>query len=428
MRMMLPLSCLLVSALVGVPGGASERPVPVSPGRPDTLAPVVDPCPTFSWGGVAGAGGYVLSVYELRSESGDPISDLEVAPMIRPALSVELPGGALSWTPSADRCLTTPGRYLWLVTAFGGAAGEAVSEPRFFELKPPRLSRELMTLLRTLALEPGEETAPFSSDDEARFGAGSSLRSGLVRAKPTLVQSESPTGVAESKSAIRGELPDTDIETYGVVGVSHAATGAGVVATNTAIGGADLVLEGNSPATAARLTETGMDRPSAQARSFNFHNSSGGGMTLQVGGVAVTTSATDRDTLGALSCDTNEVAQWNGAGWVCVPMTGGDTLAGLSCSDNQIVHWNGSQWACGQPPLDYQSCTASAIGASCTMSCPAGSIVWTGGCDTDVIGDALMENRPTRTSPGQPPTGWRCTAWNPLGSSTVNGELYCVAQ
>jgi hypothetical protein len=422
----LSLSWFLMSALVGIPSVGSERPVPVSPGRSDALAPLADSCPTFSWGGVAGAERYVLSVYHLDSEPEDVLSKAPESPSMRPVLGVELPGGALSWTPSADRCLTTPGRYLWLVTASGETIAEAISEPQFFELKRPRLSRELMTLLQTLLAESAEVAD--SHEDELPGKADSFGDLSPRRGETTRVRLDPPTGIAEGKSAIRGELAETDVETYGVVGVSHSATGAGVAAANTASGGADLVLEGDTPSASAQLTEAGLDRPSAQARSFNFHNSGGGGMTLQVGGVAVTTSATDRDTLGGLSCDTSEVAQWNGASWVCVPMTGGDTLAGLSCSDNQIVHWSGSQWVCGQPPLVYQSCTDSAIGASCTMSCPAGTIVWTGGCDTDVIGDALTENRPTRASPGQPPTGWRCTAWNPLGSSTVNGELYCVAQ
>jgi hypothetical protein len=422
----LPLSWFIVITLVGIPSVGSERPMPVSPGSPDFLAPLADPCPTFSWVGVAGAERYLISVYRLDSESEEVHSKAPESPSMRLVLGIALPGGAGSWTPPADRCLATPGRYLWLVTASGGGIGEVVSDPHLFELQRPRLNRELVTLLRILLAEPaGIADSP---EDDLPGDAESVGVPGPRRGETTRVRPDSPTGVAEGKSAIRGELPDTDIETFGVVGVSHAATGAGVVAANTASGGADLVLEGDTPADSARLTEGGMDRPSSQARSFNFRNSGGGEMTLQVGGVAVTTSATDRDTLGGLSCDTNEVAQWNGASWVCVPMTGEDTLAGLSCGDNQIVHWNGSQWVCGQPPLVYQSCTDSAIGASCTMSCPAGTIVWTGGCDTDVIGDSLTESRPTRASPGQPPTGWRCTAWNPLGSSTVNGELYCVAQ
>jgi hypothetical protein len=420
-----PLSWFLAGALVGLPGVASERPVPVSPGRPDALAPVADPCPTFSWGGVVGAERYVVAVYDLGSESGAIPSEAEGFSM-RPVLTAELPGSALSWTPSADRCLATPGRYYWLVTAAGGTTGEVVSGPQFFELIGRHLSREVVTLLRTMVAESVE--AVVSPGGEVVLDTKSSRPGGARRVGMPPERIDSPTGAAEAKSAIRGELPETAVETYGVVGVSHSVTGAGVVAANTAGGGTDLVLEGDTPAASARLTEADLDRPSAEARSFNFHNSGGGGMTLMVGGVAVTTSATDRDTLGGLSCDTNEVAQWNGASWVCVPMTGGETLAGLSCTDNQIVHWNGSQWVCGQPPLVYQSCTASAIGASCSATCPAGTIVWTGGCDTDVIGDALIENRPTRTSPGQPPTGWRCTAWNPLGSSTVNGELYCLAK
>jgi hypothetical protein len=99
-----------------------------------------------------------------------------------------------------------------------------------------------------------------------------------------------------ASAAIRGRLTAASGETYGVVGISDSPDGAGVGAANMA-GGADLVLDGDvNGETDARITEAGLDRPSAGSESFNFQNSGNGTMTLQVDGIEVVTTATDNDT------------------------------------------------------------------------------------------------------------------------------------
>jgi len=96
------------------------------------------------------------------------------------------------------------------------------------------------------------------------------------------------TGVA----AIRGEIPDTTGSAYGVFGITHSAAGAGVVARNQSTG-PDLILDGEAQGEPdTLLTQSGLDRPSAGAATFNLQNSGAGALTLQVDGVAVDTALT----------------------------------------------------------------------------------------------------------------------------------------
>ena len=58
------------------------------------------------------------------------------------------------------------------------------------------------------------------------------------------------------------------------------------------------------------------------------------------------TTATDQDTVGALSCAPDEIAKFIGGVWVCAPDLDTNTLSGLSCATWQIPKWNGSIWEC----------------------------------------------------------------------------------
>ena len=73
---------------------AAEVPVAVSPGS--ATGPVIgDACPVFSWTAVADATTYEVAVYTI--EEGASESSV--------VIQESIPGGALSWTPSLDRCL-----------------------------------------------------------------------------------------------------------------------------------------------------------------------------------------------------------------------------------------------------------------------------------------------------------------------------------
>jgi len=101
---------------------------------------------------------------------------------------------------------------------------------------------------------------------------------------------------------------------------SASPDGAGLGAANTG-GGPDLVLDGSADGVAdAAFSQSGVNRPSPSPQTFAFDNTGGGGMTLEIDGVEVVTTATDTDTLAGLSCTGGEVAKWNGASWVCAPV------------------------------------------------------------------------------------------------------------
>ncbi len=87
-------------------GLAKEVPVAVSPGSA-TGTVIGDACPVFSWTAVAHATTYEVAVYTI--EEGASESSV--------VIQESIPGGALAWTPSLDRCLERGGQYAWSVRA-----------------------------------------------------------------------------------------------------------------------------------------------------------------------------------------------------------------------------------------------------------------------------------------------------------------------
>lgn len=118
-----------ILAFAGDSAAENAAPQPVSPGEVARFAPVGSACPTFSWSAVAGATGYEVVVYAaddgvrgVARESPEPV------------LRTRIPGGAVSWTPSADRCLSLSDSYLWFVRAVGEVEVGGWSEARLFKV------------------------------------------------------------------------------------------------------------------------------------------------------------------------------------------------------------------------------------------------------------------------------------------------------
>ncbi len=258
-------------AWVAVAGQAlAAAPVAVSPGQLDRVALVESRCPTFSWGAVAGASAFELAAFALP----EPLTgDVELSEENQ-VLAERVAGAATSWTPSGA-CFAAGGRYVWFVRAvLAEEDGEAAelsewSEGRYFAV-----------------LAPGPPTGELGA---GYVRAGQERTTGGEDAAGLWLAGSDP-GVAEGRSvpsapaAVKGALPDTVGEVYGVVGTSASASGAGLAAANTA-GGADLVLDGSEDGQAdLRLSQSGLDRPSAADQTFTIGNSGAGGMILQVGG------------------------------------------------------------------------------------------------------------------------------------------------
>ena len=92
--------------LIGVALSWAGAPVAVSPG--DVIG---QNCPTFSWSLTDGAISYRVEVYEQRTT--DLLAHEAMSSIERPARIKEIVAPALTWTPSADECLSSGIRYMW---------------------------------------------------------------------------------------------------------------------------------------------------------------------------------------------------------------------------------------------------------------------------------------------------------------------------
>lgn len=113
-------------------GMAGDAPIAVSPGHPSRLVALEGRCPTFSWGEVRGVKAYELAVFRIEmGETGD----------IRRVIRELVDGGALSWTPSADRCLERGRAYAWMVRTVGRRGVSEWSEPKLMQVGSGPASR-----------------------------------------------------------------------------------------------------------------------------------------------------------------------------------------------------------------------------------------------------------------------------------------------
>ena len=264
-------------------------------------------------------------------------------------------GSATSWSPSRAECLAPGGSYGWTVRPLAGAGGAPEApwaEPLRFRVAGAPSEEELAAALEVLerwgrtrdatggALPP----APATTTSNALPATGASRVSDAVEATDLSVA----TGVA----AIRGENPDTSGSAFGIFGIGHSPAGAGVVARNESAG-ADLVLDGEANGAAdTLLRQDSLDRPSANPESFDFRNSGAGALTLRVDGVDVVTSATDADTLGALSCPDGQIAKRVSSSWQCA-----------NDDDTTTTYTAGNQLQLSGRPFDVVEGPASGLDA-----------------------------------------------------------------
>lgn len=276
---------------------AAQIPETVAPGATQRVAVIEGRCPTFIWAAVRGALEHEVVAYRMSDQSNDVWRvDLADAPMVAYA---RVPGGATAWQPELSDCLEPDGRYVWFVRGILDRGGDIVTEwssGRFFTIAPIPSLAEVENAIRVLRRYYGSEAVP---DDVAAGGRGTSGTQhrpdgdlgGSPSRAPTDVKS-----VGSATAAVKAAPAGLSGEVYGVIGLTGSADGAGLGAANTA-GGADLVLDGASDGVAdARLSESGVDRPSVSPQVYDVRNSLGGGMTLRIDGNDVVTTLTDQDT------------------------------------------------------------------------------------------------------------------------------------
>ena len=124
--------CAVLTAAAAA--NASPRPAPqlVSPGNERHEGRVGSECPTFSWAPAQASSGYMLVVY---GAPGGAAAARDTSS--KPLLEVELPDGALSYSPSLGECLPGAGRYSWAVGVRGEDGEIHWSTPGIFRVIAP---------------------------------------------------------------------------------------------------------------------------------------------------------------------------------------------------------------------------------------------------------------------------------------------------
>ena len=297
-----PFAVVIVIALAVSLVAAERGPQGVSPGATDRLSGISLTCPTFTWEATNGAQRYDLVVYRIDPDSlGSDALDL--APD-NEVLYNSVSGRATGWTPESSECFVSGESYVWFVRAVmdaEGARSSEWSEPRFFEVAAAPSAEELeraIEVIRRWDAANGDGSLILSADAAPAAVPAAAAVSDADSDTDSDTGSAAPKSVITGTAAIRGEQPDFSGETYGVVGINASPDGAGIGASNVT-GGPDLVLDGPVP---AEITESRIDRPSASPQTFSVTNTGGGGMTLDIEGAEVltTASAVDADTLDGI--------------------------------------------------------------------------------------------------------------------------------
>ena len=122
---------LVLLGLLVVAGTAAQIvPMAVSPGSERGVALVGQVCPTFSWTAVDWASGYRVAVFEALGVQVPSYE--EMAAGMVPALSKEIAGRALAWTPSSEEQLIAGSLYVWYVQAADGSGQGTWSKGKLF--------------------------------------------------------------------------------------------------------------------------------------------------------------------------------------------------------------------------------------------------------------------------------------------------------
>jgi hypothetical protein len=285
--------CAVVLVLTATGALPAQAPVGVSPGSSGSFSSTTERCPTFSWGAVDGAAGFEVLVFDMGNYAFDAAAISSLTPRLSdtPALRMEIPGSATSWTPAREYCLSPSGRYAWVVGAVTDQ-GTAWSVPRLFrvegdELAPTEMEKMVEKVVERLVAE----------------GRLPELRSLVVghREVPAAGPEPTPGAVdaaavsATGAAAIRGELAQTTAEVYGVHGVTNSeGTGAaGLLGEATSASGDTAGVRGINQST--------------DGTAGVFENPAGGALLkgLGPGGEALLVDGTGAVTASAfiLSCD-----------------------------------------------------------------------------------------------------------------------------
>jgi len=144
-----------------------------------------------------------------------------------------------------------------------------------------------------------------------------------------------------------------------------------------------------------------------------------------------------KQTVGALSCTSSQVAVFDGTNWACgndqtIADTNTDALGALSCSSSQVAVFDGTSWACGNDQtgagtntdvLGGLSCSSSQVAVSDGTSWACGNDQTGAGTNTDVLGGLSCSNSQVAVFDG---TNWACGDDQTIANTDVLGGLSCT--
>ena len=199
----------------------AEVAVAVSPGGADRSAEIESRCPTFSWGARSGATSFELAVFEVDESVGSELTAESLADSARLALWSEVPGAALSWTPSATDCLERGRRYAWFVRGVAPPETGPWSAPLLFEVQEAPTVGEVEAALETLRRYIGRDGARPLPSALSALTAESLEPDDLARS----LAAPEPAGPTDPEIGLDGVVSSTVAGSIGVRGRATAATG-----------------------------------------------------------------------------------------------------------------------------------------------------------------------------------------------------------
>jgi hypothetical protein len=294
---------LAILSLPGIDAWAVSAPVAVSPGSV-AGGSIASGCPALSWGALAGAESYELVIYRVGEEGVEA----------EPVLSQHIPGAALGWTPSLDRCLGAGG-YAWSVRATTSGGLSEWAEPLFFEVAPQPSAEELAAALE------------------------------LLRRRGSLAGGVDPAHADQTAGEPVREAPETQTADPSRIAVVLSASTAGNPSAKLRVAGEVRTVD---PGGAARLWGRGRPNVFVYARPITGNycvNFAAGGVQFGLSSIAVDwSSAADACPVGTWVCRDSDVAACDTAR----PDTEAD---GLRCTGTAVNHnanrhfgWLADQW------------------------------------------------------------------------------------
>lgn len=213
---------LAIMLLFGTSWGNTA--VPVSP--EDAIG---QSCPTFSWSLADGAVSYRIEVYE--RETTELPSQEVMSSIAGPVRVREIAAPALTWTPSADECLTGGVKYVWYVRGANDKGEGQWSGGIGFQTEASALTAEQMNAVQ-------EVIKRYLTSEEGKMVLSSAAKSSVttgVTITPSNTPGDRKTGASNLTAAKRAQAaaPQAVVPASGLTIDQNGRVGIGTTSPNT---------------------------------------------------------------------------------------------------------------------------------------------------------------------------------------------------